>query len=75
MFCTHVHDCDGRALKEGVCECVCVCVCVCRGGGGGDVYVYGWVSHVGQWYAPSISNQEVAGSIPDDCHTRLSSLS
>ena len=43
--------------------CVCVCVCVC-------------VSHMVQWYVQSISNREVAGSIPDDYgRTHLSSLS
>ena len=43
--------------------CVCVSVCVC-------------VSHMVQWHVQSISNREVAGSIPDDyCRTRISSLS
>ena len=46
--------------------CVCVCVCVC-------VHVS---AHMVQWYVQSISNREVAGSIPDDYgHIRLSSLS
>ena len=48
-------------LARGVCVCVCVCVCV---------------SHMVQWYVQSISDREVAGSIPDDYgRTRLSSLS
>ena len=48
--------------------CVCVCVCVC-------VFCL-CVSHTVQWYVQSISNREVAGSIPDDYgRTRLSSLS
>ena len=34
------------------------------------------MSHMVQWYVQSISNREVAGSIPDDYgRTRLSSLS
>ena len=34
------------------------------------------VSHMVQWYVQSISNREVAGSIPDNYdHTRLSSPS
>ena len=42
---------------------MCVCVYVC-------------VSHMVQWYVQSISNREVAGSIPDDYgRTCLSSLS
>ena len=56
-----------------MCVCVyvraCVCMCVC-------VYVCVCVSHMVQWYVQSISNREVAGSIPDDYgRTRLSSLS
>ena len=52
-------------------ECVCVCTYV-------RVYVcmFVCVSHMVQWYVQSISNREVAGSIPDDYgRTRLSSLS
>ena len=44
-----------------------------------DLHVQGRtedVSHMVQWYVQSISNRDVAGSIPDDYgHTRLSSLS
>ena len=57
------------SLAVCVCVCVYVCVCVC-------VYVCVCVSHMVQWYVQSISNREVAGSIPDDYgRTRLSSLS
>ena len=53
-------------------------MCVCVGGGGRMwwVYVCVCVSHMVQWYVQSISDREVAGSIPDDYgRTRLSSLS
>ena len=54
------------SVYEDVCDYVYACsvhACVC-------------VSHMVQWYVQSISNREVAGSIPDDYgRTRLSSLS
>ena len=58
--------------RERVCVCVCVCVCTC-------VYVCVRVRvcvHMVQWYVQSISNREVAGSVPDDYgRIRLFSLS
>ena len=63
-LCACVYLCVCVYLCECVCACVYVCVCVC-------------VSHMVQWwYVQSISNREVAGSIPDDYgRTRVSSLS
>ena len=67
--CVCVYVCVVRVWCVCVwCVCYSFCVCVCVGGGG--------VSHMVQWYVQSISNREVAGSIPNDYgHTRLSSLS
>ena len=63
-LCVCVCVCVCMRLLVFVCVCVCVCVCLW------------YVSHMVQWYVQSISNREVAGSIPDDYgRTRLSSLS
>ena len=72
------HDDDDNDDMMCVCVCVCVFVRICACGCAcGCAHTHACVSCMVQLYVQSISNREVAGSIPDDYNgrTRLSSLS
>ena len=67
--CVWVGGCVWVRACARACVCVCVCACVCA-----RHCVLGRCAHTVQWFVQSISNRNIAGSIPTECGlTRLSS--